>query len=70
MSLLYAVVIGVGLLGLVACYTAFEPEDPDPHAVTETVREVPVRVSTDRTEYVEGDEMMVAIVNESPMDAR
>ena len=70
MSLLYAVVIGVGLLGLVACYTAFEPEDPDPHAVTETAREVPVRVSTDRTEYAEGDEMTVAIVNESPMEAR
>jgi hypothetical protein len=70
MSLLYAVVIAVGLLGLVACYTAFEPEDPDPRTVTETAREVPVRVFTDRTEYAEGDEMTVAIANESPMDAR
>ena len=70
MSLLYAVVIAVGLLGVVACYTAFEPEDPDPGTVIETLREVPVRVFTDRTEYAEGDEMTVAIANESPMDAR
>ena len=70
MSLLYAVMIAVGLLGVVACYTAFEPEDPDPGTVIETLREVPVRVFTDRTEYAEGDEMTVAIANESPMDAR
>lgn len=70
MSLLYAVVLVVGLLGVVACYTAFEPEDPDPSIVTETRSDVPVRVFTDRTEYAEGDEMTVAIANESPVDAR
>lgn len=70
MSVVYAVVLVVGLLGVVACYTAFEPEDPDPVIVTETSRDVPVRVFTDRTEYAEGDEMTVAIANESPVEAR
>jgi hypothetical protein len=70
MSVLYVVVLAVGLLGVVACVTAFEPDDPDPRAVIETLREVPVRVSTDRTEYAEGDEMTVAIANESPVEAR
>src|SRR5688500_5404059 len=70
MSVVYAVVLAVGLLGVVACYTAFEPEDPDPVIVTEASRDVPVRVFTDRTEYAEGDEMTVAIANESPVEAR
>ncbi len=70
MSLLYVVVLAVGLLGVVACYTAFEPDEPDPAIVVEAPRDVPVRVFTDRTEYAEGDEMTVAIANESPVDAR
>lgn len=70
MSLLYVAVLAVGLLGVVACYTAFEPDDDEPGIIIESRQDVPLRVVTDRTEYAEGDEMTVAILNESPVEAR